>query len=697
MTNKTAADFLVEVGTEELPPKALRQLMNAFAESFAAGLGESRLTCGAVHAYATPRRLAILVEGLALSQPDEDVVMKGPPVSVAYKDGKITRAGLAFAGKCGIDPAALQQTKTDKGAWLSHEARQAGRASREIVPGLVQKALDSLPIPRRMRWGAGEEEFVRPVHWLIMRHGNDVLSGEVLGVAAGSVSRGHRFHAPGEIEISSPAAYADLLRENAYVVADFEARRERVVSGVELAAKQAGGRAVVDDGLYDEVTALVEWPGALTGSFGKNYLKLPREVLVATLQNHQRYFPLEDAQGNLLPKFVFISNIESKDPQQVIRGNERVIQPRLADASFFWEADRREKLGDRQESLRDVVYQRGLGSVFDKSQRVVRLVDQLANNLGADPVAAARAAVLAKCDLVTDMVGEFPELQGIMGSYYAASGGESAEVAQAVREHYLPRYAGDALPTSIAGQLVALAEKIDTLAGVFVLGKKPSGKRDPFGLRRSALGLVRIIVECGLDFDLVAAIDSAVSDQPEQEGVDTAVVKDDLYDFITERMRAYYLEQSVGNTAEMFESVITRRPLSLLDFDSRMSAVRSFVGLEEASSLAAANKRIANILRRADGDSNAALDEKLFVDDAERRLFAALGAAREEAAPLMAERDYSSALKRLAELRVPVDTFFDDVLVMAEDVTVRRNRLALLAELRGLFLEIADISCLSIS
>ncbi len=696
MSNKLRSDFLVEVGTEELPPKALRQLMNSFAENFAAGLGESRLTFQALKAYASPRRLAILVTQLDLAQPDEDVVMKGPPVAVAYKNGALTKAGLAFAKKCGIDPAELQQTETEKGAWLSYEARQEGLPSGELLPGLVQKALDGLPIPRRMRWGAGTAEFVRPIHWLVMRHGDNIIDSAVLGVAAGTTTRGHRFHAPGDIDIPAPADYADLLLEKGYVVADFDLRRERIVAAVERAAASAGGTAVTGDDLYDEVAGLSEWPSALTGSFDRAYLELPREVLVATLQNHQRYFPLENTHGELLAKFVFVTNVESKDPSKVISGNERVIQPRLADAAFFWRGDRRQPLAARQEALRDVVYQQGLGSVFDKSQRVVRLVELLASNLGVDGGAAMRAAALAKCDLVTDMVGEFPELQGVMGSYYASSDGESADTALAIREHYLPRFAGDALPTGIAGQLVAIAEKLDSLSGVFVLGKKPSGKRDPFGLRRGALGLVRIIVECRLDFDLLAAIDHSVSEQPATEGADLAVIKDGLYDFITERMRAYYLEQPAGITAEMFESVVTRRPQSLLDFDSRMNAVRAFVDLDAAAGLAAANKRIANILRKADEDANAPLDESLFVDDAERALFADLVAARRDVGPLMDAHSYTEALTRLAKLRESVDTFFDDVMVMAEDVGVRRNRLALLSELRGLFLKIADISCLSI-
>ena len=696
MTDGKRADFLVELGTEEMPPTALRQLRDAFSEKLAALLGDNRLAFAGVQPYATPRRLGVLVRELALAQPDEDLVLKGPPVNVAYKDGELTQAGIAFAAKCGVDPAELRQQETDKGAWLVCETRKAGEAAAALLPGIVQAALDGLPVPRRMRWGDGDAEFVRPVHWLVMLHGDAVVAGEVLGISAGSATRGHRFHAPGDLAITDPAEYAALLRDKGCVIADFDARREMVVEGVLAAAKKAGGSPVADAALYDEVTALAEWPVALVGSFDEEYLSLPREVLVATLQNHQRYFPVEKDDGALLPRFVFVANLESANPEQVIDGNERVVTPRLADAAFFWRSDRKRPLADRIESLRQVVYQQGLGSVYDKSVRVAELATMLADAAGEPAAESARAAMLSKCDLVCDMVGEFPELQGIVGAYYAAADGEPADVASAIREHYAPRFAGDGLPETRAGQWVAIADKLDTLAGIFALGKRPSGNRDPFGLRRSALGLVRIIIEKRVECDLVAAIRHAVQAQPCDADADSAVIMDDLYDYITERMRSYYLEQAGGYSNEIFESVLAREPHSLLDFDARMGAVLSFVGDDAAISLAAANKRIANILRKAGDDSNAELNPALLEDPAEKALYDALLGARQDVAPLLEKRDYARALERLAGLREVVDRFFDDVLVMADDDAVRRNRLALLAELRGVFLNIADVSCLSI-
>jgi glycyl-tRNA synthetase beta chain len=696
MTANNCADFLVELGTEEMPPTALRQLRDAFAEKLAALLQDNRLGFAAVESYATPRRLGLVVRGLALAQPDEDLVMKGPPVSVAYKDGELTQAGIAFASKCGIDPSLLQQQESDKGSWLVFETRKAGESAAALLPGIVQAALDGLPIPRRMRWGAGDAEFVRPVHWLVMLHGKDVVKGEVLGISAGAATRGHRFHAPAEIGIANAADYAALLLDKGRVIADFDARREVVVEGVLAAAGSAGGRPVADDALYDEVTALTEWPVALVGSFDKEHLALPREVIVATLQNHQRYFPIEKDDGSLLPRFVFVANLESADPGQVIDGNERVVTPRLADAAFFWSSDRKRPLAARIDSLRQVVYQQGLGSIYDKSVRVAELATMLAVSRDESPDHSARAAMLSKCDLVCDMVGEFPELQGVVGAYYAAADGEPADVAQAIREHYAPRFAGDGLPETRAGQWVAIADKLDSLAGIFALGKKPSGNRDPFGLRRSALGLVRIIVEKRVECDLVAAIRHAVEAQPCDSDADSAVIMDDLYDYITERMRAYYVEQTAGYSNEIFESVLAREPHSLLDFDARMRAVLEFVADDAAISLAGANKRIANILRKAGDDSNAGLNPALLEEPAEAALYEALTSARRDIAPLLETREYAAALGRLAGLRGVVDRFFDDVLVMADDDAVRRNRLALLAELRGVFLNIADVSCLSI-
>ena len=688
-------DLLVEVGTEELPPKALRRLMEAFTDAVLSGLDDVRLEHGAARSFASPRRLAVLIADVVASQEDREVTHRGPPVSVAFDDaGEPTRAAEAFAKKCGVELDALAREKTDAGEWLVHSATEKGQSAAALIPGIVRSALDGLPIPRRMRWGANDAEFVRPVHWLVMMHGGTVIPGSVLGIEAGNTTRGHRFHAPGNIVIDRPAEYESLLESKAYVVADFAARRKKIFSQVTGEAKRAGGQVVADDALFDEVTALTEWPVALAGAFDADFLELPREVIVATLTGHQRYFPVADANDTLLPVFITVANLESKAPDRVRDGNERVIRPRLADARFFWETDRQVPLADRTTALANVVYQKGLGTLHDKSMRVAALAKLFAEQLGVDSENVTRAAVLAKCDLVSGMVGEFPELQGTMGSYYAKSDGEPAAVALAIGEQYLPRYAGDALPASSAGQILAVADKLDTLAGVFVLGKKPSGNRDPFGLRRAALGVIRILIEKHLDLDIGEAVKAAVVQQP-ASGDDHGAIGKALIEFILERLKRYFLEQEQALTADMFESVRARQPASLVDFRDRLMAVANFITLEPASSLAAANKRTANILRQAEYEGGADLDTGLLADDAERVLYHAMQSARQDVTPLVEKRAYAESLGRLAELRAPVDAFFDDVMVMTDDEALRNNRLALLAELRSLFLDIADISRLT--
>ena len=687
-------DLLVEIGTEELPPGALRPLRDAFAEAFARALADAHLDAGAISAYATPRRLALSVAGLALSQPDREVEHKGPPVSVAFDaDGEPTRAAIAFADKCGVDVAALDRDETDKGAWLVHRATEPGRPAAEVLPGCLARALDGLPIPRRMRWGAGDEEFVRPVHWLVLLHGGEVVPARCFGVDAGRATRGHRFMADRPIELESPAGYAERLEDEGSVVADFDARRARIVAAVEGAARHAGGTVVAGDALYDEVTALTEWPVAVTGRFDESFLELPREVIVATLQNHQRYFALAGKDGALLPAFVTVANIDSPDPGKVRDGNERVIRPRLADASFFWNTDRERPLADRCEALADVIYQRGLGTLADRGRRVALLAARMAHAAGADPLNVERAALLAKCDLLTGMVGEFPELQGTMGAYYARADGEPAAVADAIGEQYLPRFAGDDLPASAAGRALALADKLDALCGAFAAGKKPSGNRDPFGLRRAALGFVRIVVEGGLDLDLPELVDAGLALQPaEADGG----VAGELYDFIVDRLRSWYLDRGLY-TAEIFEAVRCRRLPSLTDIAARLEAVAGFVDNDAAESLAAANKRIANILRQAGHEGDDEPDATLFDHDAERELYRSMSDSKEKLAKLAGERRYGEALSELAGLREPVDRFFDDVMVMADDDAVRNNRLRLLAGLRGQFLRVADISRLTIA
>ena len=690
-------DLLVEIGTEELPPTALRGLMEAFAGGLDEALEEAGLAHGAVHPYASPRRLAVLVESVPPGQADEEVEMRGPPVTVAFDDdGNPTRAAQAFAGKCGVTVEELERVGTAKGEWLSHRSVRKGRTTAELLPELVQAALDRLPVPRRMRWGDGDAEFVRPVHWVVMLLGEEVVPGRLYGLDSGRNSRGHRVHAEGrEIAIAEPGAYVETLRKAGRVVVDFDERRDSISRAVSEAAAAAGGHPVSDAALMDEVAALNEWPVAVTGAFDPAFLELPREVLVSTLQKHQRYFPVERDDGALVASFIAVANLESREPEKVREGNERVVKPRLADAAFFWEADRRMPLATRRDEMQHVVYQRELGTLLAKSQRVAALAGHLARELDVAPEHAVRAAELARADLLTDMVGEFPDLQGIMGGHYARADGEPEAVAAAIAEQYLPRYAGDALPVTDAGRILALADRLDTLAGIFAIGRRPTGNRDPFGLRRGALGLLRIVIEGGLELDLKNAIAEALSLQPVNESEGQPQLAGEIYDFVMERLRAWYAERDPSITPEMFQAVLAREPRSPLDFDARLRAVAAFARHASAESLSAANKRIANILRQAKGDAGAAPDAGLLKEAEEKTLFAALDEARAEVEPLLAGREYTEVLDRLALLREPVDEFFDHVLVMDEDIAVRRNRLGLLGELRGLFLEVADISRLS--
>jgi len=695
MAKTAAADFLVEVGTEELPPKALRNLMTAFADGLVEGLTQARLSHESVTGYASPRRLAVLVSDLAFTQEDREKQQKGPPVSIAIDDaGKPTNTGLAFAKKCGVDFGALKRVANKKGEWLSYVAVEKGQEAAALLPEIVLHALNALPIPRRMRWGNRDIEFVRPVHWLLMLHGKDTVPGSVLGLQSGNVSRGHRFHAPGEIRITEPGKYLSSLERKGFVIADFDARRDKIVEGIAEEANKANGTAVADPALVDEVTALTEWPVAMTGRFDESFLELPKEVIIATLTGHQRYFPIVDERGDLLPAFITIANLESKEPDKVRIGNERVIQPRLADAAFFWSTDRQSPLGARVDALENVVYQKGLGSMHDKCIRNATLATLIAKQVEVDTEMVTRAAVLAKCDLLTGMVGEFPELQGVMGSYYATLSGEDESVATAIGEQYLPRFAGDYLPTSGAGQVLAVADKLDTLAGIFVLGKKPSGKRDPFGLRRAALGVIRILIERSLDIDFAETVKAAIVQQP-AAGADHGELREALYDFVVDRLRRYYLDQAAAISTEMFEAVRAKRPASLTDFDERLKAVAAFSRLEPAASLAAANKRTANILRQAEYDDSGKLDPALLEDAAEKTLYEALKTAEQSVRPLLEKRAYTEALTELSKLRLAVDTFFDEVMVMTDDDAVRQNRLALLAELRAQFLNIADVSRLT--
>ena len=684
------ADFLVELGTEELPPRALPALEAAFRDGLVARLAEARLGHGEVESFATPRRLAVKVRRLQARQADQEVELRGPPLRVARADGAWTKAAEKFAAGAGVDVDALVEREEEKGVYVYAHKLEIGAEASELLPRLVGDALAALPVPRRMRWGAAEAEFVRPVHWLVMLLGDEVVPCEMYGVTAGRDTRGHRFMCEAPLSLARASDYPARLEENGFVVPDFATRRERIRAEAETAAHDTGGRLVLDPGLLDEVTALVEWPVAVTGAFDARFLALPEEVLVATLQEHQRYFPVRGPDGRLAPRFITISNLDSPEPEAVRAGNERVVRPRLADAAFFWDQDRRALLASRRAQLDGVVFQAKLGSIGEKSARTAVLAGRVARELGGDAALAEEAARLAKCDLVTAMVGEFPELQGVMGKYYALAEGEPEELAAALEEQYLPRFAGDRLPATRTGQVLALADKLDTIAGIFAIGQRPTGNRDPFALRRAALGVLRICIEGGLDLDLPQLVQAAVAAQPVAAGEDTAM---EIVDFLYERLRGYYLEGagSVITSHDVFEAVLARRPVSLVDFHQRVEAVLEFQRLEESASLAAANKRIANILRQA-GTVPTQVDEAGLLQPAEEALFARVQALESEVGPLVESRSYTKALVLLAGLRAVVDRFFDEVLVMDEDPAIRANRLALLGRLRALFIAIADVS-----
>jgi glycyl-tRNA synthetase beta chain len=685
-------DFLFELGTEELPPKSLFTLARALAAGIENGLTAAAIEHGEVEWFATPRRLAVRVHAMADKQPDQEIRRQGPAVANAFDaSGQPTKAAMGFAASCAVSIDQLQQVDGPKGRVLMFVGTRKGEPTAALLPGIVMASLDALPIAKRMRWGSGEAEFVRPVHWVVMLLGTTVVDCEILGIAAGKHSRGHRFHAPNPLAIASPAKYLETL-EKAYVVANVSERRERIRSGAVALAQAGGGQAVIEEALLDEVTALVEWPVPLVGRFDEGYLELPQEVPIATMQDHQRYFPVRDAQGKLRNEFIAVANIESRAPEKVRDGNERVVRPRLADAAFFWDSDRRERLESRRAMLRNVTFQAKLGSLHDKTERVGRLAVRIAESLGADAALAARAAEISKCDLLTLMVGEFPELQGLMGKYYAQHDGEPPEVCAALEEQYWPRFAGDRVPETRTGIALALADRLDTLAGIFAIGQKPTGTRDPFGLRRAALGVLRTILERQLELDLRQLIETAVAAQPVEK---SQAVAEEVWTYVIERLRSSYLEGEAGRTVvttEMFDAVLASRTQSVLDMDVRLRALERFLKMSEAESLAAANKRIVNILRKAPGDLTGAVDTSRLQEGPERQLFEHVLSMERAVNPLFARRDYAQALTQLASLRDDVDRFFDSVMVMAEDADVRANRLGLLLRLRGLFLQFADLS-----
>jgi len=661
-------DLLVEIGTEELPPKALRRMRDALRSSLDTLLTENHLAHGDSHAYAAPRRLAVLIRDVPVGQPDRDITKRGPALQAAFDaDGNPTKPAEGFARSCGVTVADLERLETDKGAWLAFNATETGKPATEIIPGLLEKTLRTLPMPKRMRWGDSETEFVRPVHWVLLLFGSEPVRTRLLGIDSDRFTRGHRFHHNENIAVTAPGAYAETLQQSGKVMADMEQRRASIETQDREAGSALGGHAHIDPALLDEVTALVEWPVAISGSFDERFLEVPAEALISSMQDHQKYFPVLDDAGKLLPHFITVANIASKDPDQIRAGNERVIRPRLEDAVFFWNQDRKQSLQSRTPQLDKVTFQEKLGSLGDKQRRIGAIASAIAASLDIDVSRVQRAAALCKCDLVTSMVFEFPDLQGIMGRYYAAHDGEDDAVAVALDEQYQPRFAGDELPSSGTGQALAIAERLDTLTGIFAIGQTPTGDKDPYGLRRSALGILRILIEKQLDLDLPALIDTAVQLFPAE--VRATAITQELFAFMMERLRAYYLDAGYDN--HTFAAVLARQPARPLDFDQRMRAVKAFAKLAEADSLAAANKRIRNILRKAGTDIPATCSRELLQEPAEQALAAAVEAQEAVVGPLFAQRAYTDALCKLAALQAPVDAFFDQVMVMADDSRLR--------------------------
>ena len=686
------ADLLFELGTEELPPKALMSLSNALIKGIQKGLGENKLNFNEVQSFAAPRRLAVIIKDLDVRTPDTEVVAWGPPVKVAFDaEGNATKAAQAFANKNGLNlkelPSKIESDgKQDK---LCVRRVEAGRDTSSLLGMIINQSLSLLPIPKRMRWGNSKEEFVRPVQWGVLLFNDETYYESVLGVTTGNVSQGHRFHGTGDITICSPNSYEQQLHDN-FVIASFAKRRKLIEDGVKLLASEGGGIAVIDPSLLDEVTALNEWPVPLMGCFDEAFLAVPSEALVSSMKEHQKYFHLVDKHDNLMAAFITVSNIISKEPQKVIQGNERVIRPRLADAAFFYKNDAHVSLFDRREQLKTVVFQEKLGSVYAKTERVALLAETLAVSTGADPETAFRAGQLCKSDLVTDMVGEFADLQGVMGRYYALNDGEDAQVAEALLEQYLPRFSGDLVPSTTVGAALALADKLDTLVGIFSIGQQPSGSRDPFALRRASLGILRIIIDRKLDIDLRSAIEvSAI--QFELEGEALKNICKQVLAYILDRFKSWYKEE--GYAAEIYLSVAPLNLSNPLDIDARVNAVASFSLLPEAGDLATANKRVSNIISKQLGTSEpVTLDSNLLVEPAEKTLAKSITRMSLLSEPLLASRDYTNVLKNLATLRDPIDSFFNDVMVMADDQALRNNRLSLLSNLRALFVNVADIA-----
>ncbi|AGH79949.1 glycyl-tRNA synthetase subunit beta [Psychromonas sp. CNPT3] len=684
-------NLLIELGTEELPPKSLRKLAEAFADNVRARLIDAELSFEKVDWLASPRRLAVVVTQLTDAQADKVVEKRGPAVSVAFaEDGTATKAAEGWARSNGISVEQAQRLVTDKGEWLLFKSEVKGKEVAQLLPSIVADALAKLPIPKPMRWGSSSIQFIRPVHTLCILFGNTLIPAELLGVKSTRIIRGHRFMGESEFNIEHADDYAELLETRGKVIVDYVRRKAIIRTQVEVLASAENGVADIDEALLEEVTALVEWPVTLIGSFEEKYLAVPSEALIYTMKDNQKYFPVIDKKGNLLPRFIFVSNIESTDPSQVVQGNEKVVRPRLADAEFFFATDKKKTLASRVELLSSVLFQKQLGTLKEKSARIANIAEKIALLINADAKHAQRAGWLSKADLMTEMVLEFPDVQGVMGMYYARFDGEDEAVAIALNEQYLPRFSGDKLPTSLVACAVSLADKLDTLVGIFGIGQAPKGAADPFALRRAAIGLLRIIKDKELDLDIVALAELANVEYGEKLSNKNVVTE--VVDFLFARFRATY--QANGFSAELIQSVLARRPTKPVDFEKRIQAVAKFHALPEAAPIAAANKRISNILAKVKTPINAEIDADLFVEPAETALAQKLSTLELKLSPLFEKGDYESALFELASLQAPVDLFFENVMVMADNDAIKQNRLAILSRLRDLFLKVADVSVL---
>ncbi|MGY4676351.1 glycine--tRNA ligase subunit beta [Pasteurella sp. P03HT] len=687
----TTQNFLAEIGTEELPPKALKKLATAFAENVELELNQAGLTFDKVEWFAAPRRLAVKVLALATAQPSKEIEKRGPAVSAAFDaEGKPTKAAEGWARGCGISVEQAERIATDKGEWLVHRATIEGQPTKNLLKDIVANALAKLPIPKPMRWADKTVQFIRPVHTVTMLLGDELIEGEILGVASGTTIRGHRFLGEREFQISHADQYPALLKEKGSVVADFNERKALILAKSQEKATALGGVADIEEDLLDEVTSLVEYPNVLAAKFEERFLAVPAEALVYTMKGDQKYFPIYDKDGKLLPHFIFVSNINPEDPSKIIEGNEKVVRPRLTDAEFFFKTDLKQRLEDQLPRLETVLFQQQLGTLRDKTARIEQLAGEIAKQIGADEAKAKRAGLLSKCDLMTNMVFEFTDTQGVMGMHYARHDGEDEEVAVALNEQYMPRFAGDELPKSPVASAVALADKFDTLTGIFGIGQQPKGSADPFALRRAALGVLRIIVEKNLPLDLEEIVKKSAALFGDR--LTNANVVEEVVDFMLGRFRAWY--QDEGIAVDVIQAVLARRPTRPADFDARVRAVSHFRTLDAAEALAAANKRVSNILAKVEGELPATIDVAVCVEAAEKVLAEQVIALQAELAPLFANGEYQAALDRLAALREPVDTFFDNVMVNAEDQKLRQNRLAILNNLRNLFLQVADISLL---